>query len=55
MLSLIAAVVGWNWFFKSAGVRMITGRISKKAARCVYMVIGLLVVAMAVYLLINAE
>ena len=46
-LAVMAAVCNWDWFFTSENARMLTGRISRRAARIVYLIIGLLILLMA--------
>lgn len=50
IFSLTAGIAGWDWFFRSMNVRMLTGRLSRTVARMVYVVLGLVIIAMAVYI-----
>lgn len=50
MLSLLAALLDWEWFFRAEGVRMIVGRMSRRWQRAIYAVAGLLILGMAVHL-----
>lgn len=51
LLALAAAVMGWQWFFNSAGARALTGRMSVGRARLLYGAVGLGATAMSVYLI----
>lgn len=51
MISLLAALLNWEWFFRSEGVRMIVGRISRKWQRMIYAAVGLLMLCMAAHLI----
>lgn len=46
--ALGAAVAGWEWFFRSANVRVLVGRMSRRSARMVYGAIGLALIGAAV-------
>ena len=50
IFSLTAGLAGWEWFFRSMNVRMLTGRLSRGAARMVYIILGLVIIAMSVYM-----
>lgn len=50
VFSLTAGIAGWDWFFRSMNVRMLTGRLSRSAARAVYIVLGMVIIAMAIYM-----
>lgn len=50
LFSILAGVAGWNWFFTSVNSRMLTGRMSRKWARILYIVLGLAILAMAAHL-----
>lgn len=47
LLSVYVALTGADWFFRSPGVRMLVGRLSRTGARVVYAVAGLAILAMA--------
>lgn len=53
VFSLAAGVAGWPWFYSSLNVRMLTGRMSRRAARVVYAVVGLLIMGLACYLYVQ--
>jgi len=55
MLALLAAVMGWNWFFNSYGVKMLTYKLSRTSARILYAIIGVCIIAMAVKILFEAH
>lgn len=48
-LSLVAAIAGWNWFFDTYNVKILTGRMSRRLSRVLYALLGLAIMAMGVY------
>lgn len=55
LFSILAAIFGWEWFFASANVRILTGKMSRMAARVLYGLIGVAIISMAVYLCYNVN
>ena len=55
LFSIVATIANWNWFFNSSNARMLTGRMSRKAARFFYFIIGIAIIFMAIYLVINLK
>ncbi len=57
VFSISAGVGGWDWFFNSANVRVLTGKMSRRNARILYVLIGVAILTMAAYLChsINAQ
>lgn len=50
LLSICAALFNFDWFFRSEGVRMLTGQLHRRWQRAVYAVVGLATLAMAAYI-----
>ncbi len=46
ILAILAALMNWDWFFNTRNARMLVGRCSRRTARLVYFVIGVLILAM---------
>lgn len=46
-VSLLAAICNWDWFFKSANVRMLTFGLKRPYQRLIYGFCGLAMAAMA--------
>lgn len=46
MLSLLAAIFNWEWFFNSSNAKLLTGTFSRTVARIVYAFIGCAVLGM---------
>lgn len=46
ILAILASLMNWDWFFNTRNARMLVGRCSRRTARVVYFVIGLLILAM---------
>ena len=55
VLAIGVAVVDADWFFTSANVRAITGRMSRRASRIIYFIIGAAVLGMAVKIFFDSS
>lgn len=49
LLSLTAAIAGWEWFFRSYNVQILSGRLKRRNARILYAIIGLAIIATGIY------
>lgn len=49
ILSLLAAVLNWGWFFTAHNAQAVVRRIGRSRARLVYGALGLLLIGMAIY------
>ena len=54
LFALAAAVAGWEWFFESYNVKILSGSLSRRSARRLYAVLGLAITVMGVYTFITA-
>lgn len=54
-LALGAAITNAQWFFGAANTRMLTSRISHTAARIIYGVAGVAILAMAAHLALHIQ
>lgn len=52
LLAVVAAVADADWFFQSENARLLTGRMSRRSARVVYLVSGVLIASAGIYLLL---
>ncbi len=50
VFSIAAGIAGWDWFFNSVNVRILTGKLRRPLARLLYIVLGLAILAMAIYM-----
>lgn len=48
IVSLLAAVLDWDWFFTAQNTRFIVSRLGRRRARWCYGVLGVVLVVMAV-------
>lgn len=55
LLSITASIANWDWFFNSANARIYTSRMSRRAARIAYFILGILIIFMATYLIANLK
>ncbi len=46
ILAIVASLMNWDWFFNTRNARMLVGRCSRRTARLVYFIIGVLILAM---------
>lgn len=46
LLSVLAAVFNWEWFFQTSNARMLAGKMPRRYARIIYFVIGCLILLM---------
>ncbi|MGM9833158.1 MAG: immunity 17 family protein [Candidatus Limisoma sp.] len=46
MLSILASLFNWHWFFESSNARMLTGKMSRRAARLLYAALGIAILYM---------
>ena len=49
ILSLLATVLNWGWFFTAHNAQAVVRRIGRSRARLVYGALGLLLIGMAIY------
>ncbi|TWV12668.1 hypothetical protein FQ707_08725 [Bacteroidaceae bacterium HV4-6-C5C] len=52
-VSILAAVLDWNWFFNSQNARFFVQNLGRKHARLFYGVLGLILIIMSVILMIS--
>ncbi len=48
--SIVAAIAGWEWFFSNMNVRVLTSRMKRSHARCLYFMLGIAIIGMGCYL-----
>ena len=46
MLSILASVFNWHWFLESSNAQMLTGKMSRRAARLLYAALGIAILYM---------
>ena len=49
IISLLAALFNWEWFFTAQNTQFIVRRVSHRLARLFYGVLGLILIAAAIY------
>ncbi len=49
ILSLLASVFNWNWFFTAQNAQFIVRNVGRKRARLFYGLVGLIMLGMAFY------
>jgi uncharacterized membrane protein len=49
LLSLLAALFNWDWFFQSQNTRFVVTNVGRTRARLFYAALGLLLIATGIY------
>ena len=49
LLAILASIFNWDWFFQSQNTQFIVHNVGRKQARMFYALLGLLMIATAVY------
>ena len=55
IVSLLAAVLNWDWFFNTQNVQFIVKNVGRKRARLFYGILGLILVATAIFFFFQKE
>ena len=54
LVSLLAALQDWNWFFTARNTQFIVQNVGRRQARLFYGVLGVLLIATAVFFALNS-
>ena len=55
IVSILAAVLNWDWFFNTQNVQFIVKNVGRKRARLFYGILGLILVATAIFFFFPKE
>ena len=55
LLAVLASAFNWDWFFKSQNTRYIVSNVGRKRARLFYALLGLLMIATAIYFFMEVQ
>ena len=55
LLAILASAFNWDWFFKSQNTRYIVSNVGRKRARLFYALLGLLMIATAIYFFMEVQ
>lgn len=55
LLSILASIFDWDWFFHSQNTQFIVHNVGRKKARMFYALLGLLMIATAVYFFLEVQ
>ena len=55
LLAIIASLFNWDWFFQSQNTRYIVQNVGRKRVRLFYALLGLLMIATAVYFFLEVQ
>ena len=55
LLAIGAAIFDWDWFFQAQNTQMIVKNVGRKRARLFYAVLGILMIATAVYFFLEIQ
>ena len=55
LLAILASLFNWDWFFRSQNSQFIVQNVGRKQARLFYALLGLLMIATAVYFFLEVQ
>jgi len=55
LLAILASLFNWNWFFQSQNTQFIVKNVGRKRSRLFYALLGLLMIATAVYFFLEVQ
>ena len=55
LMSLLAALFNWNWFFAANNSQFIVKNVGRKQARLFYAVLGLLLIGTGIYFFMQVQ
>ena len=55
LLAILASLFNWDWFFQSQNTQFIVNNVGRKRARLFYALLGLLLIATAVYFFLEVQ
>ena len=55
LLAIGAAIFDWDWFFQAQNTQLIVKNVGRKRARLFYAVLGILMIATAVYFFLEIQ
>ena len=55
LVAILAAAFNWDWFFQSQNSRFIVQNVGRKQARLFYALLGVLMIATAVYFFLEVQ
>ena len=55
LLAILASLFNWDWFFQSQNTQAIVQNVGRNRARLFYAVLGLLMIATAVYFFLEVQ
>ena len=55
LLAIGASIFNWDWFFQSQNTQFIVSNVGRKQARLFYALLGILMIATAVYFFLEVQ
>ena len=55
LLAILASLFNWDWFFQSQNSQIIVRNVGRKQARLFYALLGLLMIATAIYFFLEVQ
>ena len=55
LLAILASLFNWDWFFLSQNTQLIVQNVGRKRARLFYALLGLLMIATAIYFFMEVQ
>ncbi|MCD8181990.1 MAG: immunity 17 family protein [Bacteroides sp.] len=55
IISLLAAILNWNWFFTARNSQFVVQNVGRRQARWFYGVLGIILISMSVFFFLNTS
>lgn len=55
LLAIFASLFNWDWFFKAQNTQFIVHNVGRKQARLFYALLGMLMIATAIYFFLEVQ
>lgn len=55
IVSVLAAVLNWNWFFNTNNARQVVHRVGRPKARVIYGLLGVIFIGMAIFFYLKTK
>lgn len=55
IVSLLASILNWNWFFTARNAQQVVQRVGRRKARLIYGLLGIVFIGMAIFFYIKTK
>lgn len=53
IISLLAAILDWEWFFTARNAQFVVQNVGRRRARCFYGALGVILISMSIFFFLN--